>query len=466
MRNDGIKRILPGLALLLGICACAGSPLYAMTTARVPAGDIITRGSVERSGTRITTDTTLFEGDTIRTLKASDGIIRIGRGRIELTESSELEIIRQNPPKIILKSGGISFNFPKGTSFEIITPQLEIRPGPSDTNLSGTATAQPQKEDRILSRAGNYTVLERQSSGKANRIEAQQILVASLVMPMLPAAVSTAAAAPAPQGPIAGPQIAIIDLLEGDVRVGRAATREVHTRITATGFGLGNGDLVRTLNGRAHVLFNDQSTLTLEQGTTVIVQEQPSQGGILRTIQQTIGNMWFNIQRVTGTRTNLTTPTAVAAIRGTEGLQEVPNDTQSTHSLQQGIEDITEVVTGQTVTIRDGQRVTAIRGVGFTPVVALLAALAQPTIGGGGGGAGGGAPGGGVAGGGGAAAAGGGAAASAAGAATASTVSTVATVASVSITSATAVLGATATILNNDQPKASNSQPLNPPGGQ
>src|SRR5262249_18018068 len=157
--------------------------------------------------------------------------------------------------------------------------------------------------------------------------------------------------------------------------------------------------------------------------------EQPSQGGILRSIQQTIGNMWFNIQRVTGTRTNLSTPTAVAAIRGTEGLQEVPNDTQSTHSLQQGIEDITEVVTGQTVTIRDGQRVPAIRGVGFTPVIALLAALTQPTIGGGG--AGGGAPGGGVAGGG-AGAAGGGAAASAAGAATSSTVSAVATVAGVS----------------------------------
>src|SRR5262249_38533486 len=154
---------------------------------------------------------------------------------------------------------------------------------------------------------------------------------ASLVMPMLPAPVTTEAAAPAPQGPIAGPQIAIIDLLEGDVRVGRAATREIQTRITATNFGLGNGDLLRTLNGRAHVLFNDRSTITLEQGTTVIVQEQPSQGGILRSIQQTIGNMWFNIQRVTGTRTNLSTPTAVAAIRGTEGLQEVPNDTQSTH---------------------------------------------------------------------------------------------------------------------------------------
>jgi hypothetical protein len=140
----------------------------------------------------------------------------------------------------------------------------------------------------------------------------------------------------------------------------------------------------------------------------------------------------------------------------------VPNDTQSTHSLQQGIEDITEVVTGQTVTIRDGQRVTAIRGVGFTPVVALLAALTQPTIGGGG--AGGGAPGGGVAGGAGGAV-GGGAAASAAGAAAASTVSTVATVAGVAITSATAVLGATAPVFDNAPPKASSSVPLNPPGG-
>lgn len=118
---------------------------------------------------------------------------------------------------------------------------------------------------------------------------------------------------------------------------------------------------------------------------------------MLRTITQSLGNMWFNIQKATGTRTNLVTPTAVAAIRGTQGLQEVPNDSQSTHSLTEGIEEITEMVTQQTITIRDGQRVTAVKGVGFTAIQALLAALGQSSFGAGAG-TGGGAAGGGAAG--------------------------------------------------------------------
>ena len=77
-----------------------------------------------------------------------------------------------------------------------------------------------------------------------------------------------------------------------------------------------------------------------------------------------------------------------------------PNETQSTHALNEGLEDITERITQQTVTITDGQQVTAIRGVGFTPIVALLALIPRPGIGGGGGAAGGGGAGGGAAGGG------------------------------------------------------------------
>ena len=226
-----------------------------------------------------------------------------------------------------------------------------------------------------------------------------------------------------------------------------------------TPFPLANGDFVKTLNGRATITFDDRSVLTLSEGTTIQIQQRMQAGTISRRITQAIGSMWFSITRAAGTQTTLETPTAVAAIRGTEGTQDVPNDRQSTHALNDGVEQITEVVTSQSVTIRSGQRVTAIRGVGFTPVVALLAAIAQPTVGatGGGGGAGGGAGGGGAAGG-------------AAGAATGATASTVSTVASVTaaVASAGALTAAAVVpvVASKGTPNpASSTTPLNPPGG-
>jgi hypothetical protein len=101
---------------------------------------------------------------------------------------------------------------------------------------------------------------------------------------------------------------------------------------------------------------------------------------VQRTIRQLIGSLWFNIQQVTGAATTLETPTAVAAIRGTQGQQDVPGPDQSTHSLNEGVQVVTERITQQTRTIRAGQRVTAIRGIGFTPVLALVAALREPAI--------------------------------------------------------------------------------------
>jgi hypothetical protein len=209
------------------------------------------------------------------------------------------------------------------------------------------------------------------------------------------------------------------------------------------------------------------SFITLNQGTTVQVQQQPQAGGVTRRIFQAIGNLWFDIQRVAGSETTLETPTAVAAIRGTTGEQDVPNDTQSTHALNEGEQQITEVVTQQSVTLRAGQRVTAIRGVGFTPIVALLAALTQPTVGGAGGGAGGAGGAGGGAGGAGAGAGGaaGGAAAGAATTAATTTVSAVTTTAIVAGTAGLGVLATEAVTRREEPPVASGSVPLNPPGG-
>ncbi len=202
-----------------------------------------------------------------------------------------------------------------------------------------------------------------------------------------------AAALVPPQGPIGGAQIATLAAISGDVRVSRAAApgNVVPISDRAIGLALANGDTVQTLRGRAEIRFNDASVVKLFEGTVVVVQEQPTAGGIQRTISQIIGSLWFNIQKLTGSTTTLETPTAVAAIRGTQGQQDVPGPDQSTHTLSEGIQLVTEKLTRQSVTIRAGQQVTAIRGIGFLPVVALVGLLSEPAVGGPGGGVGAGA---------------------------------------------------------------------------
>ena len=237
------------------------------------------------------------------------------------------------------------------------------------------------------------SVIERQAHGASRRVDGGEVLIASLVP-----TVSIPTATPTFFPPQAGAQIAQFEAVDGQVRLTRVNTTLV-TAVDNPGVPLFSGDRVQTLQGRADIRFTDQSLLTMEFGTDIIIEEQQQPTGLLRRVTQSLGSLWFNIQQVVGTETELNTPTAVAAIRGTEGTQVVPNNTQSTHALNEGLEDITERVTGQTVSITDGQQVTAIRGVGFTPIVALLAAIPKPGVGAGAGGGGAAGGGGGAAGG-------------------------------------------------------------------
>jgi hypothetical protein len=56
-------------------------PVATVLAKSVPVGDIILLGTVERSGLRLTNDTTLFEGDSLRThgkSGASCGLDEVG----------------------------------------------------------------------------------------------------------------------------------------------------------------------------------------------------------------------------------------------------------------------------------------------------------------------------------------------------------------------------------------------------
>src|SRR5262245_49759701 len=89
-------------------------------------GDLTLLGAVQRSGVKLTSGASVFEGDSIRTEKSSGGIVRVGQGRVEIGEATEMRIVSRNPLKIVVKSGVVAFNVPQDTPLEIETPQLEI----------------------------------------------------------------------------------------------------------------------------------------------------------------------------------------------------------------------------------------------------------------------------------------------------------------------------------------------------
>src|SRR5262245_26620589 len=109
------KTALLQLGLFLTLMVCSQS-VFAKGT---PVGDISLAGRVERSGQPLINDTTLFEGDIVKTLANSVGVIRIGRGRLDLDQKTEVEIVSEKPLKVVVKSGSLRFNFPVGTDFEI-----------------------------------------------------------------------------------------------------------------------------------------------------------------------------------------------------------------------------------------------------------------------------------------------------------------------------------------------------------
>jgi hypothetical protein len=372
MKNKNIQILAFGFLVLL-----LSAPLVHAKSAIV--GDIILLGDVQRSGHKLVNDASVFEGDSIRTEKRSGGVIRVAEGRVEIGESSEIEVVRQNPLKIVLKAGTLAVNFPKGTPLEIVTPQLEVHPSSGEKNISAVINAIPQMEDRFQSRSGDFTVIERQKNGKTSHIMAGQIIVAALLPAVVVASPNALEPIPAPQGPLGGMQIATLDQAAGDVRIARAATPNNFARV-AKDAALAANDFVRTLNGRATVKFTDNSVITLIEGTTIKIAQQVMANTITRRISQYVGSMWFNITRSAGTQTTLETPTAVAAIRGTQGTQDVPNEFESTHALNEGLEQITESVTSQSVTLRAGQQVRVIKGIGFGTILSLTAAIAQPLV--------------------------------------------------------------------------------------
>ena len=77
---------------------------------------------------------------------------------------------------------------------------------------------------------------------------------------------------------------------------------------------LNSGAYIKTNIGKAHVLLPNNSVITIDENTNIKLTYNPSVIDVL----QMIGNTWHRVRNLGGVGYKVTTPNAIAAVRGTE----------------------------------------------------------------------------------------------------------------------------------------------------
>lgn len=128
---------------------------------------------------------------------------------------------------------------------------------------------------------------------------------------------------------------------------------------------LASGDQVRTdANGRGFLTFFDGSTVEVEPGAQLTVQEvqRGGDGSVVIRVEQTLGRAWINVQKFTNpnSRFEVKTPSQTAVVRGTAFMITVALDGTTTVETLDG----TVVVQAQGVqqTVAAGQQTTVVTG--------------------------------------------------------------------------------------------------------
>lgn len=168
------------------------------------------------------------------------------------------------------------------------------------------------------------------------------------------------------------PSLATLTLMEGNVKI----EREGKLLSTSEGQRLLDKDKIVTAKGRAEVQFADGTTLRASEDTRVAIAQGPKDGGLLRSVELTLGNLWFKVNKVTqvaDARTEFLTPTAIAAVRGTEGEIGVGADGHSQFALSTGALDVrNKDGVGRTERITANQMVAVARGKAATMPVPYM----------------------------------------------------------------------------------------------
>lgn len=124
---------------------------------------------------------------------------------------------------------------------------------------------------------------------------------------------------------------------------------------------LSPGDRVQTLDdSHAVITFFDGSTMEMEPGTTVEIEETSSNadGDITLSVRQRIGLTWVSVRHLTRAKFQLHTPAGDATVRGTGFITEVLPDGATTVQTFDGVVEVT--AQGRTVLVPAGYLTTAL----------------------------------------------------------------------------------------------------------
>jgi hypothetical protein len=164
--------------------------------------------------------------------------------------------------------------------------------------------------------ACNFDIRLLHDSNKiGGNMKANQVRYCAVFLCLFLLTATTAAASP----------IAKIAKLSGDAFL---VSEGVKTALTAPGAALLNGDLVQTQEGQVDVLFNDGFRLTVHAWSTSLIEVQEETSFFtrvksrVRRISLMVGKIWIKSSK-SKTKSYLQTPTAVCALRGTEGYMAV-----------------------------------------------------------------------------------------------------------------------------------------------
>jgi hypothetical protein len=143
--------------------------------------------------------------------------------------------------------------------------------------------------------------------------------ILSLAATLLAALSFSCAREPAtPRGQASGASIAVVEAVEGNAFVVHASQKIA----AAPGLRLAAGDRLETgAPGKLRARLSDDSVLAIGANTTLALAELAIDDAARRgRIDVTLGRFWMNVTKWTGTgesRYEISTPTAVAGVRGT-----------------------------------------------------------------------------------------------------------------------------------------------------
>ncbi len=148
------------------------------------------------------------------------------------------------------------------------------------------------------------------------------------------------------------PNIAIVRALslDSELFLRRAQTPDEDPRLATLMESLNGGDFVQTsVNTRAAIQFTDDlSVIRMNPETIMEIRTEGERGAMTKIIDIQSGEFWAQVNRRDGSEFRIQTPTAVAAVRGTEFIVRVENDGRTTIITLEGLLDFfTDVGTVQ-----------------------------------------------------------------------------------------------------------------------